>query len=124
MKEDDVEEFQVLFECLSTLYRAEQEEESRTITVECSKFLKKKMEELGTNVKHTPNIKTIQLQNIRTSNSIHLFAFNKSIDFLERFVDKRISMVLRLIYNSLSSNFEAISDLLADLIKTGKHSLN
>lgn len=59
------------------------------------------------------------MHNIRTSNSIHLYAFNKTIEFIEKFVDKRIAMVLRLVYNSTSANFEAMGDLLGDLIISG-----
>lgn len=120
LKEEDVEQFQVLFDCLAALYKEEAEEESRTIHKDCGQFLKKKLEELGTSLKSTHNIKTIQLQNLRTSNSIHLYAFNKTLDFIERYVDKRIAMVLRLTFNSTAANFEAVSDLLTDSLKSGR----
>lgn len=110
----------MLFDCLAALYKKEADEESKTIQKDCGQFLKKKLEELATNLKATPNIKTIQLQNLRTSNSIHLFAFNKTLEFIERYVDKRIAMVLRLTFNSTGANFEAVSDMLADSIKNGK----
>lgn len=119
LKEDDIEQFQVLFDCLAALYKEEALEESKTVQKDCSQFLKKKLEELGTNLKATPNIKTIQLQNLRSSNSVHLFAFNKTLEFIDKYVDKRLAMVLRLTYNSTAANFEAISDMLADSIKSG-----
>lgn len=120
LTEEDIEEFQVLCDCLAALYKEEQEAEGGILSRECNIFVKKKIAELGSSVKSTPNLKSIQVQNLRTSNSIHLFAFNKTIDFIERFVDKRISMVLRLVYNSTSANFEALGDLIGDLIKSGK----
>lgn len=101
------------------MYREEHDADGKILAKECNSLVKKKLEELGAGVKATPNLKSIQVHNIRTSNSIHLYAFNKTIEFIQKFVDKRIAMVLRLVYNSTSANFEAMGDLLGDLIISG-----
>ena len=56
---------------------------------------------------------------MRANHGIYHFAFFKVINFVEKFVDKRISMVLRMVYNSMSSTFEGINDILSDITKNG-----
>jgi hypothetical protein len=117
IKEEDVKDFQTLVDCISAVYGDESEEQGQLVKNECGRFLKSKIEELGSRLKTTSHLRTIQQLNIRTTHSIYHFAFHKINTFIEKFVDKKIAMVLKMVHNSLSYTFEGINDILGDLAK-------
>ena len=121
ISENDVEEYQVLVECLVGLYENEDEEAANAFRQKAAEFLKKKVEELDARVKGTQDIRRIQELNLKAVNSIYHFAFYNTIGFVEKHIDKRISMILRMVYNSLSSSFQGMSDLFGDLAKSGTY---
>ncbi len=108
-----------MVDCITALYKEEDNDEGLNAKNECGRFLKKKIEELGVRVKSTSNLRQIQLLNLRANHSIYHFAFFKVINFVEKYIDKRISMVLRMVYNSMSAAFEGVNDLLGDTAKSG-----
>jgi len=67
----------------------------------------------------TSNIRSIQEANLKTKYSIYHFSLFKTIGFIEKFVAVELSMILRLIYNSMSTTFEGMKDLLGDALKNG-----
>jgi hypothetical protein len=119
LKNEDIEEFQVLIDCITTLYSEEDENEGKAIRAEFSKFLNKKMTDLSSQVKSTMGIKMIQVLNLKTNFSVYQLSLFKTLSFIEKFVDKRLAMILRMAYNSMSNSFEGISDLLLDTLKNG-----
>ena len=118
--ETDIEEFQVLIDCLAGIYSQEDENAAKSIRIECNRYLKKKIEELETRLQSTTNLKSIQELNLKTVYSIYHFTFFKTINFIEKYLDKRISMILRMIYNSLSATFEGMKDMLGDALTNGR----
>ena len=119
LDETDIEEFQVLVDCLASLYGAKDPRLAGAVRSECNLYLKKKIEELEARLADTSNIRAIQEANLKTKYSIYHFSLFKSIGFIEKYVAVELAMILRLIYNSLSSTFEGMKDLLGDALKTG-----
>jgi hypothetical protein len=119
LKDEDIEEFQVLIDCITTLYAEEDESEGRAMRAEFSKFLNKKMTDLSAQVKSTMGIKMIQVLNLKTNFSVYQLSLFKTLSFIEKFVDKRLAMILRMAYNSMSNSFEGLADILLDTLKNG-----
>ena len=118
LREEDVRDFQALVDCIAALYAEESEEEGAQAKIDCGRFLKQKVEELGTRLKSISQVRKVQELNLRATQGIYHFAFFKTIGFVEKYVDRRIAMVLRMVHNSLANTFEGLADILSDLAKS------
>lgn len=74
--------------------------------------LKKHLYDLGTQIKPNMNMTSIQALNLRAKSKFYQFSMYKVMGYLGKYVDKRIEMILQLIYNAVSSVYEGMNDLL------------
>lgn len=117
LKHEDIEELQVLIDCVTSLYSEKNKDEAQKVNDEFSIFLKKKMEELGRKVKKTLPTKAIQLLNLKTYFSIYQYSLHQMNSFLETYIDKRVGMVLQLVYNAFNTSFEGVCDILGNFLE-------
>jgi hypothetical protein len=102
---------------MTSLYSEKDADEANRINDEFKVYLKRKMEELGKKVKKSLPTKAIQLLNLKTFFSIYQHSFHQINLFLENYVDKRVAMVLQLVYNAFNTSFEGVCDILGNFLE-------
>lgn len=112
LKKDDMEEFKVLIECINTLYREKRDNCALAVEEEFTDALKKHLYDLGTQIKPTMTMTSIQALNLRAKSKFYQFSMYKVMGYLGKYVDKRVEMILQLIYNAFNSVYEGMNDLL------------
>ena len=110
----------MLADCISALYKEEDQALGKECTIECNRFLKKKIEDLTLQAKQAQTLRGVQLLNLRTLHAVHMFGLAKSAAFIEKFIDKRVAMILKMAHNSLGNAFEGVAALLNESTISGR----
>lgn len=118
LKKDDMEEFKVLIECVNTLYREKKDNCAQVIEEEFTDALKKHQYDLGTQIKPNMNITSIQALNLRAKSKFYQFSMHKIMNYIGKYVDKRLEMIQQLIYNAFSGVYEGMNDLLQSSLES------
>lgn len=114
LRQEDMEEFNVLVDCITSLWGEKGMEDGENVADEFNSFIKKEMLELGKKMKPTLQTKVIQLLNLKTLFGIYQFSLHSVQQYLAKHVDERVAMVLQLIYNAFNTSFEGVSQLLSN----------